>query len=82
MPEAGWAGKKNGELLALAENAGFQVFISLDQGIGYQQNLTGRNISVILLRAKSNRLDDLLPLASRLLPVLESIARGQLVQIQ
>jgi hypothetical protein len=82
VPEAGWAGKKNGELLALAENAGFQVFISLDQGIGYQQNLTGRNISVILLRAKSNRLDDLLPLASRLLPVLESIARGQLVQIQ
>jgi len=46
VPEAGWAGKKNGELLSLAENAIFEVFISLDQGIEYQQNLTGRNISV------------------------------------
>jgi len=33
---------------------GFQVFVSLDQGIEFQQNLTGRNIAVILLRAKSN----------------------------
>jgi hypothetical protein len=32
VPDAGWAGKKNGELLSLAENAGFQVFVSLDQG--------------------------------------------------
>jgi hypothetical protein len=52
VPEAGWAGKKNGELLSLAENAGFQVFVSLDQGIEFQQNLTGRNVAVILLRAK------------------------------
>jgi hypothetical protein len=33
-PEAGWAGKTNGELLSLAENAGFQVFVSLDQCFG------------------------------------------------
>ncbi len=37
VPEAGWAGEKNGELLSLAENAGFQVFVSLDQGIEFQQ---------------------------------------------
>ena len=48
VPEAGWAGKTNGEWLSLAENAGFQVFVSLDQGIEFQQNLTGRNIAVIL----------------------------------
>ncbi len=66
VPEAGWAGKKNGELLSLAENAGFQVFVSLDQGIEFQQNLTGRNIAVILLRAKSNRLADLIPLAAKI----------------
>jgi hypothetical protein len=66
----------------LAENAAFQVFISLDQGIEYQQNLTGRNISVVLLRPKSNRLGDLLPLVSKLLQVLESIDPGRLVQIQ
>ena len=65
VPEAGWAGKQNGELLSLAENAGFQVFVSLDQGIEFQQNLTGRNIAVILLRAKSNRLADGWPIQAR-----------------
>src|SRR5262249_18561262 len=82
VPEAGWAGKKNGELLSLAENAGFDVFVSLDQGIEYQQNLTGRNIAVILFRAKSNRLVDLVPLAGKILTTLSSIEPGQLVRIQ
>ena len=82
VPEAGWAGRKNGELLSLAESAGFQVFVSLDQGIEFQQNLTGRNIAVILLRAKSNRLADLIPLAGQLLMSLSSIEPGLLVRIQ
>ena len=82
VPEAGWAGKQNGELLSLAENAGFQVFVSLDQGIEFQQNLTGRNIAVILLRAKSNRLADLIPLAGKILMSLSSLEPGRLVRIQ
>ena len=82
VPEAGWSGKKNGELLSLAENGGFQVFVSLDQGIEFQQNLTGRNIAVILLRAKSNRLADLIPLAGKILMSLSSIELGLLVRIQ
>lgn len=82
VPEAGWAGKKNGELLDLAQNAGFQVFVSLDQGIEFQQNLTERNIAVILLRAKSNRLADLTPLAGKILMSLSSIEPGPLVRIQ
>lgn len=82
VPEAGWAGKKNGELLSLAEKAGFEAFISLDQGIGFEQNLTGRNISVILSHAKSNRLADLLSLAGKLLSTLSSMELGRLVQIQ
>jgi hypothetical protein len=76
------AGKKNGELLSLAENADFQVFVSLDQGIEFQQNLMGRNIGVILLRAKSNRLADLMPLAAKILTSLSSIEPGLLVRIQ
>jgi hypothetical protein len=67
VPEAGWAGKKNGELLSLAEEAGFQVFVSLDQGIEFQQNLAGREIAVVLLRSKSNRLVDLIPLTEKML---------------
>jgi len=41
VPDAGLAGKKNGELLALAENAGFEVFVTVDQGIEFEQNLSG-----------------------------------------
>ena len=82
VPEAGGAGKTNGELLSLAENAGFQVFVSLDQGIEFQQNLTGRNIAVILLRPKSNRLADLIPLAEKILMSLSSIEPGLLVRVQ
>jgi len=39
VPEIGLAGKKNGELLFLAEKAGFQVFLTIDRGIEYEQNL-------------------------------------------
>ena len=82
VPEAGWAGKKNGELLSLAEHAGFQVFVSLDQGIEFEQSLTGGGIAMILLRARSNRLADLIPLAARILMSLSSIEPGRLVRIQ
>jgi predicted nuclease of predicted toxin-antitoxin system len=81
VPDAGWAGKKNGELLPLAEQAGFEVFVTLDRGVEYEQNLTGRRISVILVRATSSRLTDLIPHAERILSVVESIESGQLVQV-
>jgi hypothetical protein len=42
---AGLAGLQNGELLAAAETAKFDVFLTADQGIEYQQNLTGRSVS-------------------------------------
>ena len=61
VPEAGLAGYKNGELLALAERKGFQIFLTLDKGIRYQQNLAGHGMAIILIRARSNRLADLLP---------------------
>jgi hypothetical protein len=58
---AGLAGRKNGELLAAAETARFDVFLTTDQDIEYQQNLTRRKIAIIIFRTKSNRLTDLLP---------------------
>jgi uncharacterized protein DUF5615 len=81
VPEAGWAGQKNGALLSLAEQGGFQVFITLDQGIEYEQNLSGRSIAVILIRAKSSRLDDLIPHAAKILAAMESIGPGQVVSV-
>ncbi len=47
--QLGWANKKNGELLALAEQAGFEVLVTTDQNLLHQQNLRGRKISVFIL---------------------------------
>ncbi len=45
----GWSGLKNGALLAAAEEAGFDLFITADQELTYQQNLTGRQMAVLVL---------------------------------
>jgi predicted nuclease of predicted toxin-antitoxin system len=79
---AGLAGLKNGDLLIAAEAAKFDVFLTLDQGIEYQQNLTGRSIGIIIFRTKSNRLKDLLSHVPTCLAHIESIQPGQIVRIQ
>jgi predicted nuclease of predicted toxin-antitoxin system len=81
VSELGLAGKKNGELLSLAEAGGFQVFITLDRGIAYQQNLSGRRIAVVLIRTKSNRLADLIPHAVRVLEVVNTTEPGQIIYV-
>ena len=81
VPEEGWAGKKHGELLALAEKAGFQVFLTLDRGIEYQQNLQARTIAVLLIRTKSNRLADLLQRVAEIRSTLDVLHPGQQAKI-
>ena len=78
---AGLAGLKNSDLLTAAEAKKFDVFLTVDQGIEYQQNLEGRKIAIIIFRTKSNRLKDLLPLVSICLEHVESIQPGQIVRI-
>jgi hypothetical protein len=78
---AGLAGLKNGDLLTAAETSKFDVFLTVDQGIEYQQNLTGRSIGIIIFRTKSNRLKDLLPHAPACLAHIESIQPAQIVRI-
>jgi predicted nuclease of predicted toxin-antitoxin system len=79
---AGLAGLNNGDLLKAAEAAKFDVFLTVDQGIEYQQNLTGRKIAIVILRAKSNRLHNLLQLAPACLAGIKSIQPGQIVNIE
>ena len=81
VPEVGWEGKKNGELLRLAEAVGFEVFLTIDRGIEFEQNLSQHRVAVILLRAKSNRLADLLPHVPEILRVVHCIQAGQLVRV-
>jgi len=60
VQEAGWSGKENGELLALAE-ARFDALVTIDRNLRYQQNLSGRKIALLVVRARSNRVADLEP---------------------
>jgi hypothetical protein len=79
---AGLTGLQMATFLTAAEGAEFDAFLTLDQGIEYQQNLVGRRIAIIVFRAKSSRLKDLLPLIPACLTALESIQPGQLVEIE
>lgn len=76
VPQMGWAGVKNGQLLALAE-AEFDVFITVDRNLSFQQNLSQFNIAVIVLQAPSNRLAELKPLVPDVLAILATAAKGQ-----
>ena len=78
--EAGLSGRENGELLHLAERK-FDVLLTVDKGIRYQQNLSGRSIAVLLIRAKSNDIDDILPHVPACLKALESMKHGDVVTV-
>ncbi|GCL36943.1 MAG: DUF5615 family PIN-like protein [Sphaerospermopsis kisseleviana] len=80
VPQMGWAGTKNGKLLALIEKE-FDVFITVDRNLSFQQNLSQFNIAVVVLQAKSNRLMDLKPLVPKILDILSTVIKGQSVVI-
>jgi len=80
VPEMGWASKKNGELLALAELE-FDVFLTVDRNLSFQQEINRLDIAVVVLVAKSNRHSDLQPLLPGLLDVLVGVSPGQLIRV-
>ncbi len=80
VPQMGWATIKNGELLTLAEKD-FEVFVTVDRNLSFQQNLPKYNVAVIVLRARSNRLRDLRPLVSKLLELLPTAKRGEALSV-
>ncbi len=81
VPEAGLAGKTNGELISLAERSGFEVLLTVDKGLARESNAAGRKIAIIIVHAKSNRLADLLPHAEACVAQISSIRPGQIVRI-
>ena len=80
VPERGWASKSNGELLRLASSE-FDVFVTADQNLEFQQNVSDYDIAIVVLVAPSNRLADLVPLAPRILDVMQSMEPGSLVRV-
>lgn len=73
----GWRETSNGALLALAERE-FDVFVTVDRNLSYQQNLAGRRLAIVVLQAYTNRLRDLRPLVPELLRDLPTLSPGDL----
>jgi Domain of unknown function (DUF5615) len=80
VPEVGWAGVKNGKLLRLAE-AEFAVFVTADRNLSFQQHLAALKLGVVVLRARTTKLEDLLPLVGGLREALHRVKAGQLLQV-
>lgn len=79
-PEMGWAGRRNGELLSLAEGQ-FDVFPTVDRNLSFQNQVHRFALSVVVLHAKSNKLGDLRPLRPELLAKLPAVAPGGVVDV-
>ncbi|MDZ4659645.1 MAG: DUF5615 family PIN-like protein [Bythopirellula sp.] len=77
----GWGGVKNGKLLSLAESAGFDALLTKDSNLQYEQNLVNLPISVVVLRATSNDIEDVRPLLPSLLIALKNLPPKQIVHI-
>ena len=80
VQEMGWDGIKNGRLLALAQTE-FQVFVTGDRNLSFQQNLSSFSIAVVVLKAQSVRLIHTRPLMAKVLEVAPGLKPGQIVTI-
>lgn len=76
----GWGGKENGELIEAAQKE-FDALVTMDRGIPHQQNLTGVDLVILLLEARSNRLADLTPLVDRAEVALSKARPGGVVRV-
>ena len=76
----GWASKRNGELLTLAEGR-FDVFLTVDQNLSFQNELHHYALAVVVLQAKTNKLTNLRSLVPELLSVLGTVAPGRVFRV-
>jgi len=76
----GWKGMRNGELLQKAA-ADFDVLVTMDKGIEHQQNLRKYAIGVILISARSNRIQDIQPAMGKLNEVLREVQPGHVIRV-
>ena len=80
VQDLGWAGINNGALLRLA-NGQFDALLTVDQGIEYQQNLSGLSVSVVVMMAPSNDVDDLRPLLPGVEQALAKLRPGEIIRV-
>ena len=78
--ELEWDGLQNGALLDAAEKAGFDVLVTCDQNLPYQQNFTDRKVAVVIL--STNHWLRIRPEAARIATAVEFVQRGQVVRVE
>ena len=81
VQDQGWTSQRNGDLLRAMRAAGFTIFVTMDRNLVYQQNVAAVGLAVIVLRARSNRLQDLLPLVPQLRAALADARAGQVTRV-
>jgi len=81
VQQEGWAGLKNGELLQRAADSGFDVFVTADQNLEFQQNLSRARLGVVVLVASSTALEDLLPLVPAALTAIARVRSGEVIRV-
>lgn len=81
VQQAGFDGIKNGRLLELIGSAGFDAFITVDKNLPAQQRIAGLSFGLIVLRTKSNRIQDVGPLARKVLDALGTLKPGRVAVI-
>jgi hypothetical protein len=80
VPEHGWSGVKNGELLRVAASE-FDVRLTMDRGMEHQQNLGDLGLCLILISAVSNDIDDLRPLVPAINEALATAIPGSRIRV-
>ena len=78
VAQRGWSRTKNGALLRLAEAAGFDAFLTADQSLQYQQNLSASRLRIIVFAAPSNRMEHIGPLLPEASVALGEMNPGEL----
>jgi hypothetical protein len=78
VQKMGWSGLQNGRLLELAQ-AQFDVFLTSDRNLSYQQNLSRYQIAVVVLEAEGTQLRQTLPLMPKVLEVLGTLRVGEVI---
>lgn len=81
VTDAGWSGKRNGALIALMAEAGFDTLLTVDRGIEFQQNVMASGIGIVVVVTPTNRLKELRPLVPLIIDALARVQPGQLVKV-
>lgn len=82
VKQRGWAGLLNGALLRAAAAAGVHVLVTHDRNLQHQQNVRRSGLAVVVLRARSSRIDHLLPLVAELRSALREAAPGTITEVR